>query len=49
MGIGAALWLSAALGLALSLWLVFVKDVRRLQGSPAHAGAMGADCGLRVR
>ena len=40
MGIGAALWLSAALGIALSLWVLFVKDVRRLRGSPARASAI---------
>ena len=32
MGITAALWLSAGLGLVLSLWVLFVKDVWRLRG-----------------
>jgi MFS family permease len=39
MGITAALWLSAGLGLALSLWVLFVKDVWRLRGSPPGAAA----------
>jgi hypothetical protein len=34
MGISAALWLSAGLGIALSLWVLLVKDVWRLRGLP---------------
>jgi MFS family permease len=34
MGISAALWLSAGLGLVLSLWVLLVKDVWRLRGAP---------------
>ena len=39
MGITAALWLSAGLGLVLSLWVLFVKDVWRLRGVPPGATA----------
>ena len=39
MGITAALWLSAGLGLVLSLWVLFVKDVWRLRGVPPGAAA----------
>jgi MFS family permease len=37
MGITAALWLSAGLGLVLSLWVLLVKDVWRLRGPPPGA------------
>ncbi len=37
LGITAALWLSAGLGLVLSLWVLFVKDVWRLRGVPPGA------------
>jgi MFS family permease len=37
MGITAALWLSAGLGLVLSLWVLLVKDVWRLRGLPPGA------------
>ena len=39
MGITAALWLSAGLGLVLSLWVLFVKDVWRLRGVPPGGAA----------
>jgi len=39
MGISAALWLSAGLGIALSLWVLLVKDVWRLRGLPPGAAA----------
>lgn len=39
MGITAALWLSAGLGLVCSLWVLLVKDVWRLRGSPPEAAA----------
>ena len=37
LGVTAALWLSAGLGLVLSLWVLFVKDVWRLRGVPPGA------------
>jgi len=39
MGISAALWLSAGLGIAFSLWVLLVKDVWRLRGLPPGAAA----------
>ena len=39
MGVDAALWLSAGLGLAFSLWVLLVKDVWRLQALPPAAAA----------
>jgi MFS family permease len=39
MGITTALWLSAGLGLVLSLWVLLVKDVWRLRGSPPGVAA----------
>ena len=35
MGVADALWLSAALGLVFSLWVLLVKDVWRLRAAPA--------------
>ena len=35
MGVADALWLSAALGLVFSLWVLLVKDVWRLRATPA--------------
>jgi len=40
MGITAALWLSAGLGIVLSLWVLLVKDVWRLRGLPPGATAV---------
>jgi MFS family permease len=41
MGVTDALWLSGALGLACSLWVLFVRDVWRLRALP-HAAATSA-------
>ena len=42
MGVTDALWLSAVLGLVLSLWVLFVRDVWRLRALPAAAASTPA-------